>query len=157
MIILVISDTHGDIRRAVQVANSFKYDLILHLGDFYDDAKAIEKLTGIKTIGVAGNCDFMNKHLEEDLEIEGVKIKMLHGHKHHVKETNYYLKEFINCEGFDIVLYGHTHVLDETYIGNSLILNHGSISLPRDGLPSYAIVEIGKNKKFFVKSTRLSF
>ncbi len=156
MIILIISDTHGDIRRAVKLANSFKYDLMLHLGDFYDDAMAISKLTGIETIAVAGNCDFTTKHLEQDFVLNGLKIKMIHGHKHQVKTTDYYLREMMEAEGFDIVLYGHTHIADETYVGKSLILNPGSISLPRDGLPSYAILEIDEEGNFFSKITRLA-
>ncbi len=157
MTILVLSDTHGDLRNALRIASSYKYDLILHLGDFYADAMEISKRTGIKTVGVAGNCDFTTKHLEEELELNGLKVKMVHGHKHHVKDTDYYLKEMIDCEGFDIVLYGHTHVLDETPYKGGLILNPGSISLPRDGAPSYAILEIDKKGNFFVKSTRLNF
>ncbi len=157
MIILVISDTHGDISRATTLAKSYSYDLIFHLGDFYKDGTQLSRDCGIEVIGVAGNCDFTTKNLEKDLVLNGVKIKLIHGHKHQVKMSNALLKNIIKKDGFDIVLYGHTHVVDETYLGKSLILNPGSISQPRDGTPSYAILEIDEKGNFFARITRLSF
>ncbi len=154
MRVLVISDTHGMIDRAIYIARTGNFDKILHLGDTYTDAKNIAKKTGIDTIGVLGNCDFASGELEKTIVLNGCKIKLTHGHKYDVKYSNDLLKFLIRQEGLDIVLYGHTHVADVEWLARSLILNPGSISLPRDGAPSYAIIEINEDGKFFAKITR---
>ncbi len=157
MKILVISDTHGKIDVACKIATKGKYDCIFHLGDVYPDGRRIEKETGIEVIGVVGNCDFSRKNEEKILVINGVKIKLIHGHNHRVKIGVDMLKEEITAQNLNIILFGHTHVAYEEYYRNALMLNPGSISLPRDGMPSYAVLEIDEKGNFFSKITRLNF
>ena len=47
MKILVISDTHGDIKRAVNLVNSIKaIELIIHCGDKKRDAEKVSRYRG---------------------------------------------------------------------------------------------------------------
>ena len=44
----------------------------------------------------------------------------------------------------DVLLHGHTHVLRAEQKGEILILNPGSVSLPKEGNPpTYAVLENG--------------
>ncbi len=156
MKILVLSDTHGMIQPSINIAKKGDYDAIFHLGDNYPDGVKIGKKTGIEVYGVVGNCDFSSKNEEKTVVINGVKIKLIHGHKHGVKYGDATLREVVREEGLDILLYGHTHVAKQAYEDGALILNPGSISLPRDGAFSYATIEIDEKGNFFSKITRLN-
>ena len=53
MKILVFSDTHGRIDKAVEIYNSLQdIDLIVHLGDVWNDAKRMRDLLNVPLIGV---------------------------------------------------------------------------------------------------------
>ena len=44
----------------------------------------------------------------------------------------------------DVLLHGHTHVLRADRVGDILILNPGSVSIPKEGNPpTYAVLENG--------------
>lgn len=155
MRILVISDTHGRIKSSVDIARKGNYDLIFHLGDHYRDGIEIAKKTDIVVHAVVGNCDFSNQNEEKTLTINGRKIKLIHGHRHHVKMTDAVLRDLVREENLDMLFYGHTHVAETIFEGEAIILNPGSISLPRDGAPSYAILEIDDDGKFSIEIARL--
>ena len=61
MRILVISDTHGKIERAIDVyrklASESPIDFIVHCGDYYSDAQEIRARLGVPVAAVKGNCD----------------------------------------------------------------------------------------------------
>ena len=65
-----------------------------------------------------------------------------HGHTYNVKYTLSQLKSAARSNGADIVLYGHTHVAKTEYDDGLYVMNPGSISHPREGAPSYGVVEI---------------
>ena len=49
----------------------------------------------------------------------------------------------------DILIHGHTHVLKAENMGNYILLNPGSVSIPKEGNPpTYAILE---NEIFIIK------
>lgn len=60
------------------------------------------------------------------LEIEGVRILMLHGHTRHVKSSPmaavYAAREY----GADVLLFGHTHVPLVDYDGALWVMNPGA-------------------------------
>ncbi|KXG76509.1 YfcE family phosphodiesterase [Thermotalea metallivorans] len=141
----VISDTHGAIRTAERAIKQMgKVDLLVHLGDYYEDGMKLRERIGVPLIGVKGNCDFYREGEEEIIrEIEGHKIYMIHGHQYDVKrDLNrlYYRALELGC---NIVLYGHTHVPLRIAWGDVLIFNPGSISQPRGGArSSYGLIDI---------------
>lgn len=141
MRIFVVSDTHGNIKDFTYYVKSMEEpDLIIHLGDYIEDAVQIEKLLKVDTIKVKGNCDyFMPKVKEEEiLSIKGKKIFITHGHKYGAKLGVHRLFYRGLEVGADIVLYGHTHFPSIVREEGMIILNPGSPSMPR-----------GSNKKTF--------
>ncbi len=48
-------------------------------------------------------------------------------------------------EKADIVLFGHTHVAKTEYAEGVYFVNPGSPSCPREGRPSYAVIDIEEN------------
>lgn len=147
MKILVISDTHGYIDKAVKVIKeNNNISMIIHLGDYFRDAQKIAyEFPHIQVEYVHGNCDLMpgNVLAEKLLELEGKKVFITHGHRYSVK-WNYekILKRAQELEA-DLLLFGHTHIAEIFNNGKCFFLNPGSISDPRGGRrESYAIVDI---------------
>ena len=84
---------------------------------------------------------------ERDMEIEGVKIFLTHGHKYGVQRGLKKLAKFAIQNEYQLVLFGHTHVVDQTKIGPVQFLNPGSCSQPRNTLPpTYLIIDITEGK-----------
>ncbi|HHY41734.1 MAG TPA: metallophosphoesterase [Thermoanaerobacterales bacterium] len=140
----VLSDTHG-LKSIAEKAldNMGDIDILLHAGDLVADARHFEN-KGYKVYFVAGNCDgHIFEPTEKILEIQGKKIFLTHGHAYRVQYG--YDKLFNRAKEIsaDIVVFGHTHVPENTYIDNILFFNPGSIVLPRGGGPgTYGILEI---------------
>ena len=112
MEILVLSDSHGKVDHMVRAVEQFHPRQVLHLGDCVRDAQALER-------------QFPGEP-ERLLEIEGVRILMLHGHTRHVKSSPmaavYAAREY----GADVLLFGHTHVPLVDYDGALWVMNPGA-------------------------------
>ena len=157
---LVFSDLHGSYTLLERLLEEFinkKCDKIICLGDLlyhgprndlpsgYAPKKVIEVLKPLmdKFIWVQGNCDaevdemvlnikFKKKHY---LTINNRKIVLTHGHhlsRFDIDET---------LASGTIVLYGHYHVFDISNINNVTYINIGSPSIPKDGIPQYAVID----------------
>lgn len=149
--ILVISDTHGKINNVCKILSQNKnIKSIIHLGDLVQDAEDIKYMYDIPVYCVAGNNDYYSKEEREKvIEIENKKFFITHGHNYDVKMGLNRLVEKAKLLGVDCVLFGHTHNSYSDYISNILVLNPGSISLPKgSGNPTYSIIEIQDNKLF---------
>ena len=150
MRILVLSDTHGALGRAYEIAGKLEdIDLLVHLGDFYDDAAAIAKRMGVDYVAVHGNCDgaMRTKDTEYILETEYGRIYLTHGHTLGVYGNNVdRLMEKCWEHECKAAFFGHTHAaLNYEDLGLRFV-NPGSLSRPRDGSSgSYAIVTVEKN------------
>jgi len=140
----ILSDSHGDLKRAKQaVAEMGPVDLLLHAGDHYRDAIRLGELYGIEIKAVAGNCDLNAPGpVEEVLEIQGRRIYLTHGHLYGVKHGLMRLF-YRTCEvGAEIVIFGHTHAAQRGEIEGIYFLNPGSIARPRiAGKSTYAVLE----------------
>jgi len=144
----VVSDTHGKLdffRKAVEEMGAI--DLLIHAGDHYQDAVHIGKELNVKVVAVAGNCDW---HLpgpyEEELEIEGFRILVTHGHQYGVKSNHKKLAEKLKNGKYDLIIYGHSHMPEITCLSQGYLLNPGSAASPRRGSSrSYGILEISGN------------
>ncbi len=88
---------------------------------------------------------FSNLKSDVELELEGNKVLVTHGHNYYITMGNEFLKQEATARGFDIVLYGHTHrpIIDRD--GEVIAINPGSLSYPRQvgRQPSYAVMELG--------------
>ena len=146
MRIIVLSDTHGDMRAIEKIfARNPSADLYLHLGDGERELDEMVLRYPEKDIRhVAGNCDFAS--LSPEMLVIGVqshKLLAVHGHRHGVKYSIEILKKLAEDNGADIVLFGHSHVGLQHYEDGITFLNPGSASQPRDGNPpTYGFVDI---------------
>lgn len=144
----IISDTHGLLRKEISALLQ-NCDAILHAGDV-DNQEIIDKLNAIApTYVVRGNNDkAWADNLPEmlTLELYGLRFLMVHN------------KEMIpeNTDGFDIILYGHSHKYEETYFNQQLWLNPGSCGPRRFKLPvTMAELVIAADKSFRVRKVEI--
>ena len=138
MRILVISDTHGELDRFWKVFNKLNKEtpvqMIVHCGDYIEDAKEIRMRSGIPVVAVKGNCDGEYSHDGYSiLETEAGDFLVAHGHMHDVNfslQKLYYTALDNNCIG---ALFGHTHRSAFVETGDLYMMNPGSLTKPRDG------------------------
>ena len=138
MRILVISDTHGKLDRFWEVFNKLRIEdpvqMIVHCGDYLQDAKDIRMRAGIPVISVGGNCDGnFDDAGYSILETEAGDFMVTHGHMQNVNfnlQKLYYRAQEAGCIG---ALFGHTH--RSCYVDHDgiYLMNPGSLSEPRDG------------------------
>lgn len=152
----VISDTH---RSKKFIDKSIEYlkscDLILHAGDNFVDSKYIHEKTGVDIIAVKGNCDYENVEEEFEIELEGRKIYLCHGHRCDVKNGIKKLEAKAKNIDADIVIFGHTHTPYKDIVDGILFLNPGSASTPRN-VDYQSISILGLNgEKIDVKEIKL--
>ena len=148
MRLLVISDTHKKIRGVLNLLKGdHRFDAIIHLGDMVEDAEDLHHISGLPVYYVAGNCDWGSHYgkSEKVIELMGKRIYICHGHLARVKESDDVLRRLIINEGYDMALYGHSHVASIRYEGEAILMNPGSISLPRDGRPSFGVISIDEH------------
>ena len=131
--ILIMSDSHGTARTAIQAIEKEKpIDLLVHLGDVQGHDQEISVAAGCVCYFVRGNCDYdQNLPTFTVFQIGSHKVFAAHGHRQHVGYGTEYLESSAMQYGCDIAMYGHTHVPDLREKEKITILNPGSISLPR--------------------------
>lgn len=142
--ILVTTDSHGKISDIYGIIENAKFDSIINLGDYCEEAEELSfAFIEIPFYAVKGNCDFYNvKYREiEILDIENKKIMITHGHLFGVKNSMEILEREAENLGVDIVLFGHTHIPYLNRKNGILYCNPGAL---KDG--KYAILSIDKEK-----------
>ena len=115
MKILVLSDSHSALSFMRNCIDAVNPDLILHLGDYFDDAEAMqEEYPRIPMYHVPGNCDRYRCPpgvMEVQLAtLDGVRLFLTHGHLQKVKHYTSQLLADGRRARAHAVLYGHTHV-----------------------------------------------
>lgn len=141
MKILLISDTHGELDKVIQVYNKLSgIDMIIHCGDYERDANALKDSLKIPVVSIKGNCDSSTEPHRKTAETPYGNLMVTHGH---IEGVNYgtnkllYLAEENGCIG---VCFGHTHVALCENCGEIYLLNPGSLTNPRDGSKGSCIV-----------------
>lgn len=148
MRIIVISDTHGRpsmIENIIEAQPEAKQ--VFFLGDVIRDIEDMPFMYPSHTFHiVSGNCDYGSTYKSADtVTVGGKKILFTHGHAYSVKSGIGRLSQWAKNENADIVLYGHTHVAKTEYADGVLFVNPGSPTCPREGRPSYAVIDIESN------------
>lgn len=159
MKILIASDLHGSAYYADKLLDRCyieNVDRLILLGDIYnhgprnqlpknyDPMRVAEILNNVKEnlVVVKGNCDSEVDNMisefsfiEDLLVISGGKTVFLtHGHV--------YNKDYMPKTNFDAVIYGHFHTGFIERVGQTVVANTGSLSLPKnDTKNSYIILE----------------
>lgn len=140
--ILVFSDTHNDINLCINIINNIPADMIIHAGDYVSDAEDLKSIFPDKDIRyVKGNGDYFTKAPGRlIIEVDGVRILVVHGHEQRVKYEPGYnsLISLAEDEECDVAVFGHTHITEEDYIKGIKLLNPGSAKYGG----SYGIIEI---------------
>lgn len=146
----VISDSHGNapaVDAALRILS--EVDGYIHLGDLASDAERIASITGKPVHAVKGNCDsltFTQGRYDTELVLEagGAKLLLVHGHKHGIDAYSTFTARERAIElGCSALFYGHTHIPQLVQRDGIIVLNPGSVSIPRAGSkPSCAVVEI---------------
>ena len=143
MLVLVISDTHGQHEHLQEVLDRVKPDVIYHAGDAQGWEGRIQVMAGCPLFAVRGNCDF-NVELPSDrvLELGEHRVFLTHGHLYDVRYHNHRLTEVAKRNGCDIAIYGHTHCPENIVEDGIRVINPGSLSQPRQEgrRPSYAVL-----------------
>jgi len=140
----LISDTHGLVRPSVFDALA-GVELILHAGDV--GAGVLDELRVIAPVqAVYGNTDSVgDPELVEslDLNIEGVRIHVSHGHELGSPTPQRLIEKY----DADVIVYGHTHKQLVSRVGKCWVVNPGAAGARRFKLrPSVARLTLTKGE-----------
>ena len=159
---LIASDLHGSFYYAKKLIERFNdegADKLVLLGDIYNHGprnplpseyspmQVAEVLNAVKDklIVIKGNCDSAVdtmisefSFIEDAVIVSGGKsVFLTHGHV--------YNKNAMPKSLFDAIIYGHFHTCFIERLGNMIVANAGSLSLPKGGTPnSYMTLEENK-------------
>lgn len=151
-VIGIISDTHIPARAKAIPQEVFKIfesaSYIIHAGDFAE-VSVVEELERIApVVGVQGNMDTVAVREKypaiNTLEVLGWKIGIVHDGMPSLRSGR--LKNLAKQNGFDVLVFGHTHrgsVRDEDGI---LYVNPGSPTQPLFSKASVGILKISRGK-----------
>lgn len=143
--VYVFSDSHGKSGDMIKLVSDGRPDAVIHAGDYASDARAVEQKTGIMCYAVKGNCDYFDSEQElREISIMGQKILITHGDRYAAKYSYDRLFYLGQEHEVKVVIFGHTHEAYCEYMDGIWLVNPGSISLPRGGIPSYAELIVGE-------------
>lgn len=161
MKLFFISDIHGSLHylnRALENFRSEEADYIVILGDElyhgarnplpagYSPKEVAEVLNGLadRIIAVRGNCDSEVDGMVLDFPMmaaystilyNGRRLFLTHGHIYN--ENN-----LPRLRAGDVFIYGHTHIPVAEKKGDIVVINPGSITLPKENNPnSYGVLQ----------------
>ena len=151
-----MSDTHGKTDNVEILKKRIgKIDLIIHCGDGVSDYDFISDFLKCKLNGITGNCDLFSREPGSmNLNIEGKMIHVEHGHRLPIFSDEA-MFQYAKDNGYDVMLYGHTHIQKIVHKDGVWVVNPGSLSRPRDGFPAYAILQTDGKGGFEFKGERL--
>lgn len=140
MRLIIASDSHGSNTILNELVQKHpEADYYLHCGDLCDDPRYYPAW-----IVVRGNNDYYGKFQDQIcFPVRGHKILMVHSHRCAYFHREDHLVSLAKQNDCDIVCYGHTHRPKIEMHKDVLLINPGSVTLPRGGLPrSYAILDV---------------
>lgn len=121
----LISDTHGLLRQEVHQALA-GVAMILHAGDV-GGAEVLDELAVIAPVhAVLGNTDApwtLDLPAERMVTAGGVRIHLSHGHAVGSPTAARLIETY---PGFDVYVYGHTHIQKVERVGHVLVINPGA-------------------------------
>jgi putative phosphoesterase len=146
----IVSDTHGHLgytRQAAEALAAHSVELVFHCGDI-GSSEIIPLFAPWPTHFVFGNCDHDQEELQRTIELweqtshgllgsvelGGCSVALTHGHVPQL------LRDAISSQKHRLVCYGHTHLREHHYEGETLVLNPGALF--RANHHTIAIVEL---------------
>jgi len=152
MVLLILSDSHGNIEMMREAVDRTGPDAIIHLGDSWRDGQQLKaQYPDIPLYQVPGNWDEgVEAPRELTLELEGHRVFLCHGDRYGARTSLAGLGAQAKKMQIDLLLYGHTHRPYKDLRDGTLFLNPGSIGAPNEpGAYSYAVA-------FLMPSTPIS-
>ena len=163
MKILIASDIHGSARYCNLLAERIAEEdpnTILLLGDLlypgprnalpdgYDPMAVADALNSLKqrVIAVRGNCEAEVDQMVLDFPCMGDYVELIEQGGRTLFATHGHLMDPENLPYLapgSAFLYGHTHKKQLEEKGGVLLVNPGSVSIPKDGSHSFAVFEDG--------------
>ncbi len=135
MKILLISDVHGRIDKLDECLKKEieNVDAVIFTGDGIKDVEDFSFVySSVPFYMVKGNCDFFSNYpYEKTIDLNGHRLFITHGHQYSVKSTLGLLINKAKEDDIDIVLYGHTHIMNFENVEGINIINSGSLSSER--------------------------
>ncbi len=150
MKIVIASDLHGSSYYAQKIKDIFireQGELLVLLGDIYNHGprnpfpkdyapmQVAQTLNSLKDrlLVIKGNCDSEVDTLISEFDFsefsqifaDGLKITLTHGHK--------FNKDNMPVNAGDVMCYGHFHTGFIDAVGDVVVANAGSLSLPKEG------------------------
>lgn len=110
MKVLVIADTHGDPRLKECLPLAMACDLVIHLGDRFEDAQRLAQVCPIPVVQVTGSEDFPFSLIHEKMiALDRYDVLLTHGHLYHVQSGLSLLLARARALAVQLVLYGLLH------------------------------------------------
>lgn len=144
MKILAVSDTHGKADLGAILAAAEQADLLVHLGDGFQDGQILQAALRSPIVQVSGNADYPFAMVPEKmLSVGGHQIYLTHGHLYDVKKgLDNLLVRAAEVEA-DLVLFGHLHRRLHRQVGKTHYINPASAWKNYDGSgPSAALIDL---------------
>ncbi len=165
MKLLVAGDMHIP-HRASEIPRGFREvfeeispDIIILTGDYTEKRVYEEFSKRGKTYAVRGNMDrFRDLPLEASLEVEGIRIGVIHGHQIFPRGDRNKLLRYAESKDLKILFHGHTHLFDVYEASGRLLINPGTLTAARGGIalePEHSFAEISIGEKIEVKKRLL--
>ncbi|MFD3445417.1 metallophosphoesterase [Microbacteriaceae bacterium 4G12] len=140
---LIVSDSHGLTEELTQLKKMYegKVDVMIHCGDSELSFQQPE-LSGF--VVVKGNCDFGASFPNEVVEeVKHIRFFATHGHLYNIKMTLQNVLYKAKEVGAHIACFGHSHILGAEVVDGVLLINPGSIALPRSRKEkTYVLLEV---------------
>ncbi len=123
----------------MRLITSEHFDLIVHIGDLSNE-QVLNDLRRIgELIAVAGESDSVPLPDKELIELEGLRLLIIHGHQ---KEARLHLRRLAHYFNARLVLTGHTHKAMVQDLGGLIVVNPGSLMGLGGGDGTMAIVTL---------------
>ncbi|MBE0426501.1 MAG: metallophosphoesterase [Nitrospirae bacterium] len=151
MLIGIMSDTHDNlplVRKAIELFNAKGVGHVIHAGDYTSPfTLKLFKDLNCEYTGIFGNNDGDKLLLSERAEgniycqpyiftLNNKKIIVMH--EHHIIDA------LADSGHFDMIIYGHTHMLDIRKVKNTLIVNPGEVGTWLYGKSTVALADLEK-------------
>ncbi len=148
LVYLVMSDTHGERHIIEELIHRYQdqVDVMIHCGD---SELGKEDVLWQKVTVVQGNCDLEDFPETALITTDLDRILVVHGHHFGVSFGLSPLVDYATSLNASIVCYGHTHILHSEELQHMLLLNPGSLSIPRgpyQNTPTYALITSTPNQ-----------
>lgn len=156
MRVLLTGDTHVPPRRLPEAlcAAARGADRVLHTGDVLEEA-VLAELGG--AVAVQGNCDHLPLPPRAVLDLDGVRVGLVHGHRGRGMTTLERARSAFLDESVQVIVFGHSHEPRVTWLDGILLVNPGSPTDPRRAKqPSFAWLYIDGGR-FDVELVQMPF